>query len=144
MTSRICFLAVVPLSVAGTVACGVVQLGGGPQCLPSPMTESPPRVAVGGTVTVSSPPFACSASYPAGKHYRLLVGVPGQADPRSLGQVPVARDGSFHTSFVIPADLPPGESFIEVYGSAFDDCRDTVGGSCAGYTVSLTLLPVPS
>lgn len=141
---RVCLLAVVLLTAAGLAACGAGQLGDGRQCLPSPMTAAPARVAVGGTVTVSSSPFACPASYPAGKQYRLVLAMVGRAAPRPLGRVPVARDGSFRASFVIPADAPPGEASIEVHGSAFDDCRDTEGGSCAGYTVALTLLPAPS
>jgi hypothetical protein len=108
------------------------------------MTATPSRVAVGGAVTVSSPSFACPASYPAGKEYRLLLALVGGGAPMSLGRVPVGRDGSFRASLVIPTDAPPGEAFIEVSGSALDDCRDTAGGSCAGYTVALTLLPVPS
>lgn len=141
---RVCLVAVVLLTATELAACGIVHLGAGKPCLPSRLTASPARITVGGAVTVSSPPFACSASYPAGKQYRLLLALVGRAAPRSLGQVPVARDGSFRTSLVIPADAPPGEAFIEVYGSAFDDCRDTNGGSCAGYTVPLTLLPAPS
>jgi hypothetical protein len=141
---RVCLPAVVLLTAAGLAACGVVQLGDGKQCLPSPMTASPARIAVGGTVTISSPPFACPAGYPAGKQYRLLLALVGRAAPRPLGRVPVARDGSFRASLVLPADAPPGEAFIEVFGSAFDDCRDTEGGSCAGYTVALILLPAPT
>jgi hypothetical protein len=96
-------------------------------------------------VTVSSPAFACRASYPAGKQYRLLLELVDRAAPKSLGLVPVGRDGSFRASLVIPKDASPGEAFIEVSGSAFDDvCRDTVGNSCAGYMVTLTLLPAPS
>jgi hypothetical protein len=66
----------------------------------------------------------------------------GRAAPVSLGRVPVGTDGSFRASFAIPADASPGEAVIEVSGSALDDCRDTAGGSCAGYSVMLTLLPV--
>lgn len=142
---RVSLLAVVLLASAGLAAYAAVQLGDGKPCLPSPMTASPPRIVVGRTVTVSSPPFACPASYPAGKQYRLLLALVGRAAPKSLGPVPVARDGSFRASLVIPADAPPGEAFIEVSGSAFDgSCDDTIGGSCAGYTVALTLLPMTS
>jgi hypothetical protein len=141
---RLCLLAVFLLTAAGLAACRGVQLGDGNQCLPSPMTASPSQIVVGGTVTVSSPSFACRASYPAGKQYRLLLAEVGRAAPWSLGRVPVGRDGSFRASLVIPTDAPPGEASIEVSGSAFDDCGDTAGGSCAGYAVALTLLPAPS
>ena len=141
---RVCLLTVVLLAAAGLAAYAGLQLGDGKPCLPSPMTASPSRIVVGRTVTVSSPPFACPASYPAGKQYSLLLALVGRAAPKSLGRVPVERDGSFRASLVIPRDAPPGEALIVVSGSAFDDCRDTAGGSCAGYTVVLTLLPVSS
>ena len=142
---RICLLAIVLLIAAGAATYGVFQLGDGTRCLPSRMSASPSRTVVGGTVTVSSPAFACRASYPVGKQYRLLLELVGRAAPKPMGLVPVGRDGSFHASLVIPKDAPPGEAFIAVSGSAFDDdCGDTVGGSCAGYMVTLTLLPAPS
>jgi hypothetical protein len=141
---RIGLLAVVLVTAAGLAAWGVVRLGDGTQCLPSRMSASPSRIVVGGAVTVSSPAFACGASYPVGKQYRLQLELVGRAAPKSLGLVPVGRDGSFRASLVLPKDAPPGEAFIDVSGSAYDDCGDTVGGSCAGYLVALTLLPAPS
>jgi hypothetical protein len=77
--------------------------------------------------------------------YRLHLALVGRAAPKSLGRVQVERDGSFGASLLIPADAPPGEAFIEVSGSPSDDsCHGTVGGSCSGYIVAPTLLPVTS
>jgi hypothetical protein len=105
------------------------------------MTASPRRVAVGERVTVSSPAFRCAARYPAGTRYRLSLLLAGRGAPEPLGTVPVARNGSFRATVTVPADAPPGAAAIAVAGSLFDDCLDNQRGSCAGYSVDLTLLP---
>jgi hypothetical protein len=90
---------------------------------------------------LSSAPFKCAASYPAGKTYTLTLGQVGRAAPLPLDTVLVDRNGAFATAVRIPAAASPGEAAIIVKGSAFDQCRDSSSGSCAGYTVRLTVLP---
>jgi hypothetical protein len=91
---------------------------------------------------LSSGPFGCPASYPRGKTYTLTLGQVGRAAPLPLESVGVKRDGAFATPVRIPAEASPGEAVIIVKGSPFDQCLDTTSsGSCAGYAVSLTVLP---
>lgn len=105
------------------------------RCLPSRLAVSPTTVSAGGTVVLSSGPFACHASYPRGKTYTVILGLTGRGEPRSLGQVPVNQDGSFRATLVIPSDVSPGQTYLTVYGSAFDaPCKDTRNGSCAVYS----------
>ena len=128
------------LAAAVLTACGHGPLFAGPQCLPAPLAAAPGKVAVGAAVTVTSGPFECDGSYPAGKRYRLQLLLFGRADPTELGTTPVAVNGSFRATVVIPSGASPGDADVEVLGSPFDDCADD-GASCAGYGVALTLLP---
>ncbi len=57
-------------------------------CLPSPLHIAPARVKAGGTVAVSSPPFTCRGSYPAGHRYTLVLGQVGRAAPLQSGRIP--------------------------------------------------------
>jgi hypothetical protein len=54
-----------------------------------------------------------------------------------LGRYPVNPDGSFHATVKIPASASPGEAYIIVGGSSFDQCTDWANESCAGYVVQL-------
>jgi hypothetical protein len=90
---------------------------------------------------LSSTPFTCAAGYPRGKTYTLTLGQVGHAAPLRLGTVNVKRDGAFAASVRIPAGASPGEAYIEVTGSPFDQCTDRASGSCAGYAAHLTVLP---
>ena len=149
--------------VAGTVAAvvtlastgsGPAQLTTGPSasvpaagCYPSPLRLSSDSVRAGASVTVSSSPFACDASYPVGKTYTLVLGQVGRAAPLPLGVVPVGRDGAFSADVRIPASASPGESYVLVQGSAFDrPCQDTSSQStsCASYSIRLTVLAAGS
>jgi hypothetical protein len=109
-------------------------------CLPSPLEASPRNVAAGTTLTLVAPKFACGASYPTGKTYRLTLGLVGRAAPVDLGPFPVNSDGSFHAIVTIPRSASPGEAAISVTGSSFDNCTDTAS-SCAGYVAGFTILP---
>ncbi len=109
-------------------------------CLPSPLKASPQNVAAGTTLAVVAPKFACSASYPTGKTYRLTLGLVGRGAPVDLGFFPVNSDGSFHAIVTIPRSASPGEAGISVTGSPFDNCNDTAS-SCAGYGAQFTILP---
>ena len=110
-------------------------------CLPSPLQVRPTRSRAGSTVTLSSAPFRCAASYPRGKTYGLTLGQVGRAKPLALGTVRVRPNGAFSANVHIPADASPGESYISVTGSALDRCGNTLGRSCAGYVAPpLTVL----
>ena len=127
------------LTAAFLTGCGQGPLFTTLQCLPAPLSADPGKVAVGAPVTVTSGPFECGGSYPEGKRYRLLLLLLGRTQPIELGTAPVAVDGSFRATVVIPSGASPGDADVEVLGSPFDDCADD--GSCAGYGVALTLLP---
>ncbi|MGZ4669037.1 MAG: hypothetical protein ACXVX3_10990 [Blastococcus sp.] len=129
------------LAAVFLTACG----GHGPvftrlQCLPAPLSADPGKVTVGAAVTVTSGPFECDGSYPEGHRYRLQLLLVGRAQPIELGTAPVAVDGSFRATVVVPSGASPGDAYVNVLGSPFDDCADD-GGSCAGYSVGITLLP---
>lgn len=111
-------------------------------CLPSPLHVRPAQVKAGGTATVSSPRFACRCSYPAGHRYTLVLGQVGRGAPLSLGMFPVSRDGAFMAVVHIPRRASPGQSYVDVTGSPFDQCEDTdgVATSCAGYSAPLRIL----
>jgi len=128
------------LTAAFLTGCGQGPLFTTLQCLPAPLSADPGKVAVGAPVTVTSGPFECGGSYPEGKRYRLLLLLLGRTQPIELGTAPVAVDGSFRATVVIPSGASPGDADVEVLGSPFDDCADD-GASCAGYGVALTLLP---
>lgn len=102
-------------------------------CLPSRLVVSPATVAVGGSVVLSAPAFACASTYPPGKTYTVTLGLVGRGEPKSLGAVPVHTDGSFRATLAIPASAAPGEAYLIVRGSAFDNCGTDGAGSCAGY-----------
>ena len=130
-------LAVVAILVLAACAPG---FSSNSSCLPSPLKASPQNVAAGTTLAVVAPTFACSASYPTGKTYRLTLGLVGRAGPVDLGSFPVNSDGSFHAIVTIPRSASPGEAGISVTGSSFDNCTDTAS-SCAGYVADFTILP---
>jgi hypothetical protein len=125
-------LVLIAACTLSTSACGTSSAN---RCLPSRLAVSPTTVPVGGTVVLSSGPFACHASYPRGKTYSVILGRFEPGKPSSLGKVPVNQDGSFRATLVIPSDASPGEAYLLVEGSAFDaPCKDTRNGSCvAGY-----------
>ena len=135
------------LLVAGLGACGDAVSGG--DCFPELPTVEPASVAAGAQLTVTSTGFACDARYDDGKQYGLELFSLGRADPVDLGDVDVAPDGSFSATVTVPADASPGESALSVSGSRYDEpCDDTGGsgggsGSCAGYGVTVTVLPAP-
>jgi len=110
-------------------------------CLPEPLHVNPAQVAAGSSVAVVSAPFKCGGTYPAGKKYKLTLGLVGRQSPMDLGSYPVNMDGSFAATVPIPANALPGEVAIIVHGSPFDQCDDSGQGSCAGYVVSLTIIP---
>jgi len=115
-------------------------------CLPSPLQLSSKQIRAGSEVTVSSRPFACHASYPAGKTYRLMLLLVGRARPVNLGTVPVHRDGSFRAAVRMPPEAPPGEAAVKALGSVLDEpCTDTIvkSASCASYLIPFTLLSPP-
>ena len=93
------------------------------------------------SASVSSAGFKCGGSYPSGKTYRLELGLIGRQPPMELGSYPVNKDGSFEAVVSIPANASPGDAGILVFGSPYDQCNDTGHGSCAGYGVSLTIIP---
>jgi hypothetical protein len=113
------------------------------RCPPSPLRANPSRAMAGGSMIVSSRPFACAGSYPAGHRYLLTLGQVGRAAPIGLGVLPVARDGAFSAVVRIPRSASPGESYVLVRGSAFDQCTDDVSStaSCAGYDARIQVLP---
>jgi hypothetical protein len=127
------------LVAVGLGGCGDGVSGG--DCLPEPLTVQPAEVAVGAQLTLASAGFiACGARYDDGKEYQLQLAFVGRRDAIDLGDVDVARDGSFTATLTVPLDASPGESYLGVRGSPFDDpCDD--GESCAGYSVAVTVLP---
>ena len=110
-------------------------------CLPEPLRANPRQVAAGSSVDVSSGPFECGSRYPAGKKYQLALGLVGRQPPVDLGTYPVHMDGSFAATVSIPRNTSPGEAAITVHGSLFDQCIDSGQQSCAGYGVSITIIP---
>src|SRR5439155_15457301 len=100
-------LAVVAILILAACAPGFLSNS---SCLPSPLKASPQHVAAGTTLTVVAPKFACGASYPAGKTYRLTLGLVGRAAPVELGTFPVNSDGSFRAIVTIPTSASPGEA----------------------------------
>jgi hypothetical protein len=124
----------------GMPACSSPVPGGNP-CLPEPLQIDPAQVISGSSVTLSSAPFQCGGSYPAGKTYQLTLGLVGRTAPVDLGSYPVKVDGSFRATILIPSDASPGEAYIIIHGSPFDQCDDSGHGSCAGYGVGLKIIP---
>jgi hypothetical protein len=76
-------------SVSSVTGSELVPAGAAKRCLPSPLRLSAVGVRAGATVTVSSGPFACRASYPVGKTYTLILGQVGRGPALKLGVVPV-------------------------------------------------------
>ena len=138
---------VAALLVAGP--CGCDDGVSGEDCYPELPTVQPASVPAGAQLTVTSTGSACDASYDDGKRYGLELSSLGRADPVDIGDVDVAPDGSFSATVTVPTDASPGESVLSVSGSRYDEpCDDTGGsgggsGSCAGYGVTVTVLPVP-
>jgi hypothetical protein len=114
---------------------------GGHPCLPEPLQINPREVPAGSSVTVSSGPFQCGGSYPAGKTYRLTLGLAGRSTAIELGSYPVKTDGSFRATTLIPANASPGVADIVAFGSPYDQCDDSRHGSCASYVVDLKIVP---
>ena len=138
MRARSLALAAALAAAAVLSGCGDGVSGG--DCLPELPTAQPAEVVAGGRLTLASTGFTCDARYDEGKRYQLELASLGRVDPVDLGEVDVAPDGSFTATVTVPADASPGESAVSVSGSPYDEpCEDT--GSCAGYTVSLTVLP---
>jgi hypothetical protein len=123
-------------------ACATPLLRSSP-CLPAPLQISPTTPAPGSQATISSGPFPCKASYPSGKTYHLIFGRQDQVGPTDLGDRPVNHDGSFRATITIPEAALPGQAYIVVQGSMFDQCNDG-GASCASYVVGLTVVTTPS
>lgn len=92
---------------------------------------------------MSSRGFACGSRYRAGHRYVLTLGQAGRAAPLPLGRLAVNREGAFRAVVHMPQDASPGESYIDVRGSPFDQCRGTTGeaASCAGYDTRVRVLP---
>ena len=111
-----------------------------PRCLPSPLRVKPLRVRAGGTIVIQSAPFACKASYPAGKTYTLHLGQVGRGARLKLGVVPVKTNGAFKATVHISSKASPGEAYIIVRGSAFDGPCQDASSSCAGYEARLHVL----
>ena len=132
------------LAAAALTGCGSSSglVAGATHCLPEPLSVDPAKVAVGGSVTVSSPAFACDTRYPAGKLYTLTL-VTGRAEPIDLGTVAVHRDGAFLATVIVPATASPGEADLGVGGSPYDEPCNDGESSCAAYSTVLTLLPPP-
>jgi len=114
-------------------------------CYPSAVHLNRPTAPAGTTLTISSGPFQCHASYPAGKRYGLVLALAGRAPVVRLGTTSVHHDGSFRAVIRLPRTAPPGTAFIEVTGSPYDKpCDDASAGalsSCASYATQFTLLP---
>ena len=107
-----------------------------PRCLPARLQVSPPTVARGESITVSSPAADCSLGYGRGHTYRVRLIHPGQPGPPVT--TAVAEDGSFRMTLTVPPTFPSGPATVAVTGSPMDDCDDG-GGSCAGYAAYLTV-----
>ena len=103
------------------------------ECLPAALVVVPSTLPAGGRVRLTAPAANCDLQYGQGKTYTVTLGLAGRAEPKSLGRVPVQADGSFATTLTIPADATPGDAFLEVAGSPFDQCAASSGASCAGY-----------
>lgn len=129
------------LLAAGLVGCG--DGVSGDDCLPELPVVRPSEVVAGEQLTISSTGSACGARHDGGKRYGLQLLSLGRADPVDLGDVDVAPDGSFTATVSVPADASPGESAVSVSGSPYDEPCDDGEASCAGYDVSVTVLPVP-
>lgn len=130
----------VVLLVAGLGGCGDGVSGG--DCDPEMPTVEPAAVVVGEQLTIASTGFSCDARYDDGKRYGLELSSVGREDPVDLGDVDVAPDGSFRVTVTVPVDASPGESFVSVSGSPFDEpCDDTA--SCATHGQDVTVLPAP-
>lgn len=136
------------LAVLGSPACSPSLPGTpppvtlpSPYCLPEPLHVNPPQIPAGSSVIVSSAGFNCGGSYPSGQQYRLELGLLGRQPPLELGSYPVNTNGSFEATVRIPENASAGEAAIIVYGSPFDQCTDSGQASCAGYGVTLTIIP---
>lgn len=110
-------------------------------CLPEPLHVVPQQIDAGSTVSLSSAPFTCGAVYPVGKTYQVTLGLVGRASSVNLGNYPVTTDGSFQASVTIPSSASPGEAYLIVHGSPFDQCAASPGLSCASYEARIEILP---
>jgi hypothetical protein len=106
-----------------------------PRCLPAALNVSLTSVTAGGSVTVSSPAADCALGYQEGHTYSIRLS--SQAVIARLFTASVGGDGSFSKVIPIPANFPRGTAYILVTGSPYDNCED--GGSCAGYSTSITV-----
>ncbi len=131
------------LGVIAALATCASPIPGASPCLPAPLQISPTTVTPGSQATISSGAFQCQASYPAGKTYDLIFGRQDQVGPTDLGNYPVSHDGSFLATVTIPKTALPGQAYIVVQGSPFDQCNDGEG-SCASYVVGVIIVPAPS
>ena len=125
-------------------ACQTPSPSGSPStalCLPEPLHIDKTRVPAGDSVIVSSDGFKCGASYAAGKKYHLRLGFVGRAAPIDLGDYAVNRNGSFVARVIIPVNSSPGDAYIIVTGSSFDECSEVEPQSCAGYDIRVVIVP---
>jgi hypothetical protein len=143
LSVRLLFVALLATSLL-LPACGLPNPFSGQTCYPEPLQVNPVTVQAGSDVTVSSRPFQCQNSYPAGKTYRLALNEPSAPGTLvDLGSYPVGADGSFQAMVGIPSTYPPGLAYVVVSGSTFDQCKDSQA-SCAAYVANLTILSKPA
>lgn len=117
--------------------CGPAVTVPGSVCLPAPLRVSPVPAAAGDSLVVSSGPADCDLGYGPHQTYRVKLVAPHVSSP-SVSVEP-ASDGHFSVELPVPAGFPRGDAFVVVTGSPFDQCDDTMTGSCAGYAATIRI-----
>ncbi|WP_368499570.1 hypothetical protein [Herbiconiux sp. A18JL235] len=107
---------------------GCTFLRGGDSCLPGLEVAPSPAVA-GASITISAPD-PCGVEVPDGG-WEVVVTLGDGGDPVLTRTTTQPFDGSFELTIDLPADLPPGQAYVDVANWTYVPCDDTGTGSCA-------------
>ncbi|MDN4614568.1 hypothetical protein P5G50_08895 [Leifsonia sp. F6_8S_P_1B] len=129
--------AVVVLAAAALAGCAGPAYVSAHVCLPDRLVAEPSAAAPGEVVLISSGGVECNLGYEGDHSYRVTVRQVGASSP-AIG-VPVQENGTFHAAITVPEAFTAGEAVIVVEGSTYDQCDDSGFGSCAGYSVGITV-----
>lgn len=132
-----CWAATAALVTGTLVGCAGTPFGRGQRCLPAQPTATPATVPAGGEVTLASRGFGGCDTYAEPIDQLVILGTAGRMPPTPLATITAATDGSFSTTVTIPPDAPPGEGYLDVMGSRWDECDDS--GSCVGYGTTILI-----
>ncbi|QJU53751.1 hypothetical protein SCB71_11010 [Herbiconiux sp. KACC 21604] len=119
-------LAVTVAFIAGLSGCSFLP-GSRSACLP--VLEVAPSPAVAGDSITVTAPDPCEVDVPDGG-WEIVVTLEG-GDPVLTRTTTQPFDGAFELTLDLPADLPPGQAYVDIANWTSVPCDDTGTSSCA-------------